>query len=95
MITSSRTSIDHEDGELELDFRVRVLLGVSMVEVEGVLMQEQGGLIEVRRCGRKGRLGRHSSDAWRTYSDGHTDGRGGCINMWAVGTQVHFSWLLS
>ena len=30
---------------------------------------------------------------WRTYSDGHRDGRGGCINMWAMGTQAHFSWL--
>ena len=38
MITSSRTSIDHEDGELELDLQVQVLLGVGMVEVEGVLM---------------------------------------------------------
>ena len=57
------------------------------------LMQEQGGLIEARWCRRKGRLGRHSSDMWRTYSDGHRDGRGGCINMWAVGAQVHFSWL--
>ena len=38
MITSSRTSIDNEDGKLELNLRVQVLLGVSMVDVEGALM---------------------------------------------------------